>query len=67
MKISARNQFNGIVKHIETGVITAKVQVDINGTNITSIISKESVEDLGLKVGDSVQTLIKSTSVMLMK
>lgn len=67
MKISARNQFNGTVKNIETGVITAKVQVDVNGTNITSIISKESVEDLGLKVGDSVQALIKSTSVMLMK
>ena len=67
MKISARNQFNGTIKNIETGMITAKVQVDVNGTNITSVISKESVEDLGLKVGDSVQALIKSTSVMLMK
>ena len=67
MKISARNQLNGTVKNIETGLVTAKVQVDVNGTNITSIISKEAIEDLGLKVGDSVQTLIKSTSVMLMK
>ena len=67
MKISARNQLHGIVKNIDTGMITAKVQVDVNGTNITSIISKESVEDLGLKVGDSVEALIKSTSIMLMK
>ncbi len=67
MKISARNQLSGKVTRIETGLITAKVQIDVNGTHLTSIISKDAVEDLGLKEGDSVDALIKSTSIMIMK
>ena len=68
MKLSARNVFNGTVKSLEKGVITASVKIDIGGGNtITSIISKESVDELGLKVGDKAYAIIKSTEVLVAK
>jgi molybdopterin-binding protein len=68
MKLSARNQFPGKVVKVETGVITAKVVIDIGGGHqITSIISKDSVEELGLKVGDAATAIIKSTEVLVGK
>lgn len=67
MKLSARNQLKGTVKSVETGIITAKVMVDVGGNELNSVITKEAVEDLGLKQGDEVTVVIKSTEVMIMK
>lgn len=67
MTISARNQLKGKVTNIKKGVITAEVVVDIGGGNhITSIVSLESIEDLGIKEGSEVTALVKSTSVLLL-
>lgn len=67
MKVSGRNQLKGTVTDIKKGIITAEVVVDIGGGNhITSIVSLESIEDLGIKPGSEVTALIKSTSVMLL-
>ena len=68
MKLSARNILKGKVAGIEQGMITAKVRVDIGGgVVITSIISKEAVGDLGLKVEDEAIAVIKATEVMIAK
>lgn len=68
MKISARNQMNGVVTEVEIGVITAKVKVKIDAPLIiTAVITREAAEDLNLKVGDRVQAIIKSTEVILGK
>ena len=68
MKISARNQLKGKIVSVETGAVMAKVKVDIGGGNtLTSLISKESVEDLSLKTGDDVTAIIKSTEVIIGK
>lgn len=46
----------------------AKVKIEVSSpVVITALISKEAVEDLGLKTGDDVEAIIKSTGVMLMK
>jgi molybdate transport system regulatory protein len=66
MKISARNKLAGTVEEILLGVVTAKVSVRVGENVIESVITRQSVEDLGLKVGDRVMALIKSTEVMLM-
>lgn len=67
MNLSARNQFKGKVLQIKEGVVTASVLVDIGGGNkMTSIISMDSINELGIKVGSEVITVVKSTSVMLM-
>jgi len=68
LKISARNQLKGKVVSIEKDGITAKVKVEIKApVVVTAVITKEAVEDLGVKVGDEVNVVIKSTEVMIAK
>jgi molybdate transport system regulatory protein len=66
MKISARNSLKGKITAIKKGAVMAHVTVDIGGGNhVASAIFVDSVEDLKLKVGDSVFAVIKSTDVMI--
>ncbi|MDK2789650.1 MAG: hypothetical protein PWP15_157 [Methanothermococcus sp.] len=67
MKVSIRNQLKGVVSNIDVGQVMAKITVQVGDQKIVSVITKEAAEDLGLKVGDEVTTLIKSTSVGLAK
>jgi molybdate transport system regulatory protein len=68
LKISARNQLKGKVISIEKDGITAKVKVEISAPAVvTAVITKEAVEELGVKVGDEVNAVIKSTEVMVAK
>lgn len=67
MKTSARNMIEGTIMKLETDKIMAMVKVKIEPTTLTSIITKESVDDLGLKVGDKIKVMVKSTSVMIVK
>jgi molybdopterin-binding protein len=66
MKISARNQLRGTVETVDLGVVTAKVGVRVGENLIESVITKQSVEELNIKVGSKVTAVIKSTEVMLM-
>ena len=66
MKISARNQLRGKVEAIVLGLVTAKVTVRVGENLIESVITRQSVEDLSIKVGDEVTAVIKSTEIMLM-
>jgi len=68
MRLSARNQFKGKIVSVEKGVITAKVKVEVKvPVTVTAVITKEAVEDLGLKVGDEVSAIVKSTEIMIAK
>jgi molybdate transport system regulatory protein len=68
LKISARNRLKGTVQQVDKGVITAKVKVKIEApVTVTAIISKEAVEELGIKAGDSIEAVIKATEVMIAK
>ncbi len=67
MKTSARNLIEGKITNIETDKIMAMVKVEIKPAVLTSVITKESIDDLNLKVGDHITVMVKSTSVMLVK
>jgi molybdate transport system regulatory protein len=68
LKLSARNQLKGKIISVEKGVITAKVKVEIKvPVTVTAVITKEAVEDLGLKVGDEVSAIVKSTEIIIGK
>ena len=68
MKLSARNQIKGKVAEVRKGTTTAHVRIDIgNGVIITSSISNEAVDDLGLRVGDDAIAVIKASDVMVAK
>jgi molybdopterin-binding protein len=68
MKLSARNILPGKVVAITKGATTAHVKVELaSGLAITSSITNEAVDDLALKVGDSVSAVIKSSDVIIGK
>jgi molybdate transport system regulatory protein len=66
VRLSARNQLSGTVASIEVGAVMTIVKVDLDGgQKITSSITKDAAEDLGLAVGNPVTVVVKSTEVML--
>ncbi len=67
MRLSTRNQLPGTVTSIQQGEALAivKVTLDGGGQLITSAITREAVDDLGLAEGTVVTVLIKSTDVSL--
>ena len=68
MDISARNQLNGKVVGVELGAVMANVKIEVSEPGvITAVITKESVEKLGLAEGDDVAAIIKSTEVIIGK
>ena len=68
MKLSARNQIKGRIASVQTGQTTAHVRIDIgNGVIVTSSITNEAVDELGLKVGADAIAVIKASDVMVAK
>ncbi|TWB16329.1 molybdopterin-binding protein [Rhizobium sp. ERR 1071] len=66
MKISARNRLKGKIVEITKGATTAHVRIDIgNGSIVTSSITNEAVDELGLTVGSSAYAVIKASDVMV--
>ena len=65
--LSARNQLPGVIKSISPGNIMAEVVVSVGPSEVVAAITRNSVERLGLKVGDSVKVVIKSTDVLVEK
>jgi molybdopterin-binding protein len=66
MKLSARNQLAGRIVAVRKGQTTAHVRIDIgNGVVITSSITNEAVDELGLKIGDNAIAVIKASDVMV--
>lgn len=66
MKISARNVLKGKVVSIEKGATTAHVKIEIaSGQVVTSAITNEAVDSLGLTVGGEAYAVIKSSDVMV--
>lgn len=68
MPLSARNRMRGVVKAIEKGEVAAQLTIEISGpATLTALITREAVEELGLKKGDKVEAVIKPTEVMVAK
>lgn len=67
LKISGRNQLTGKVTAVQIGEIMAEVTIQVGDNLIDAVITRRSVENLRLKVGDEVTALIKATEVMVVK
>jgi molybdopterin-binding protein len=66
MRISARNQLKGTILEVTKGATTSHVRVEIDGgQTVTSSITNEAVDDLGLKVGSKAVVVIKASDVMI--
>jgi molybdopterin-binding protein len=66
MRISARNQIKGTVLEVKKGATTSHVRVDIgHGQVITSAITNEAVDELGIKAKGHVIVVVKASDVMI--
>lgn len=66
MTLSARNRIAGTVTSVESDGLMAEVVVETGDEQeVTAIITANSVERLGIEVGDDVSAVVKATEVMI--
>jgi molybdopterin-binding protein len=68
VKSGARNQFVGEVTEVKRGTVMSLVKVKIpKDSTMASVMTLESLDDLGLKKGDKVRVLVKAVNVLFVK
>ncbi len=66
MKLSARNVIKGKVVKVLKGAVNSEVLLELpGGTQVVSIITNSSVENLGLVEGKDAYAVIKASNVMV--
>jgi molybdopterin-binding protein len=63
--LSARNRFPGVVTSVELDGVMALVEIEAGPHRITSAITRDAVEELGLAPGVQVSATVKATDVMV--
>jgi molybdate transport system regulatory protein len=68
MKISARNVLEGKVQNVIKGAVNAQVTLVLaGGEHIVSIITKSSIDSLGLETGKTAYAIVKANEVIVGK
>ena len=68
MKYGARNNVVGKIKEIKQGSLMGQVKVSVDGQiDITSVMTLDTLADLGVEKGDSVRVLVKAVNVILVR
>jgi molybdopterin-binding protein len=66
MKHGARNQLEAEVVEIKKGTLMCQVKVKVPAeSTMCSVMTLESLDDLGIKKGDKVKVLAKAVNVLL--
>jgi molybdopterin-binding protein len=64
--LSARNRFVGTVSSVELDGLMAQVEIVVTEpARVVALVTRDAVEELGLKPGMAATALVKSTSVMV--
>jgi molybdopterin-binding protein len=64
--LSARNRFRGVVRAVKVEGLLAQVELETTEpTRVVAVITREAVDQLGLKPGMSASARVKATSVMV--
>jgi molybdopterin-binding protein len=64
-QVSARNRFPGVVRSVEVDGVMALVEIEAGPFLITSAVTRDAVEELGLAPGVEATAAVKATSVMV--
>ncbi len=68
MKYGARNRILGKVTSVKNGDIMSLVKFDVTAPHgMASVLTTESVEEMGLKPGDEVELIVKAIHVLPVK
>jgi molybdopterin-binding protein len=66
MKYGARNQLTGEIVGIKRGTVMCQVKVKIaDGVVLTSVMTRDSLAELGVQEGSRVTVLVKAVNVLL--
>ncbi|RPA19833.1 molybdopterin-binding protein [Gordonia sp. OPL2] len=67
MRLSTRNQLAGVITEVTHGAVMSTVRVQLDGGDqiVTSSITRDAAEELGLATGQRATVLIKSTEVAI--
>ena len=69
MNVGARNKIKAEVTEIKKGDVMCSVRVKLNGTDVhmCSVMTVDSLNEMGLKKGDTVEVIAKAVNVLLAK
>jgi molybdopterin-binding protein len=66
MRLSARNVLKGKIKKVTPGAVNSEIILELpGGAEVVSIITMESMKNLGLTVGKEAYSVIKASNVMI--
>ena len=64
--LSARNRFNAVVTDVKVEGLIAQVEMVVTEpVRLVAVVTRDAIEELGLKNGMSATAIVKSTSVMV--
>ena len=68
MKHGARNDLSGTVTQVKTGEVMAQAKVHLSGEfDVSSVMTRDSLESMGIQEGDQVRVVVKAVNVLLVK
>ena len=64
--LSARNRFHGIVTEVKVDGLMAQVEMVVSEpVRLVALVTRDAVEELGLKNGMATTAIVKSTNVII--
>lgn len=71
MEAGVRNKLVGKIEEIKSDAVMAQIKMSVDGWAdspiVTSVMTKESLEDTGFKKGDRIEALVKAINVVFVK
>ena len=68
MKYGAKNQLAGTVTGIKRGTVMSQVNLEIKAdASVSSVLTLEALDELGISEGDQVKVIVKAVNVLLIK
>jgi molybdate transport system regulatory protein len=68
MRVGARNRIAGRVTDIKKGKLMCLVKIEVPArSRLASVMTLESLDELALKKGDSIEVIVKAVNVLLIK
>ena len=68
MKFGARNQITATVGAVKTGDVMSQVELQVDGpSTMASVLTTDSLNELGIKPGDKVRVVVKAIHVLIVR
>ena len=65
VSLSGRNRLRGVVEEVRREGLLAQVRLRIGEQQLTAVITRDAVDELGLRRGQEATAIIKATEVMI--